>query len=111
MINYNFKLKIVETTGDKYLLVESEKKSIRQLSDFDWTIDKLQTLSNNILITKNSSEEYKWQNEGGLYIYSNDFGVQFFDLNSQENEADLILEHDIFIQFLDDFKEFIELNS
>lgn len=78
----------------------------------NWTPQIIQQLIDGILSTKNTNKEYKYQTEGDdLYIYSNGNGVQFFDLNTQKKDADLILPHDNFIDFLKDFKEFIEANS
>lgn len=77
-----------------------------------WTPLVIQQLIDGILSTKDTDKEYKYQTEGDdLYIYSNDYGVQFFDLNTQKKDADLILPHGTFIDFLKDFKDFVEANS
>jgi len=92
--------------------VTSEEIILEDLTGYYWTPQIIQQLIDGILSTKDTDKEYKYQTEGDdLYIYSNDYGVQFFDLNTQQKDADLILPHDTFIDFLKDFKEFVEANS
>lgn len=90
----------------------SEHNVLENLTNVYWTPAKVQELIDGIKPTADSDEEYKYQTEGdSLLIYSNGFGVQFFDLQHQGKEADLILPHDTFIQFLEDFKKFVEQNN
>jgi len=113
-MKYNFYVKKIDTTQSIYFMVntEPEQSSLEYLFFSIYNKNQIQTIIDGVLSTKDTDKEYKYQTEGDdLYIYSNDYGVQFFDLNTQQKDADLILPHDTFIDFLKDFKEFVEANS
>ncbi|MBB4806726.1 hypothetical protein HNP38_002022 [Chryseobacterium defluvii] len=64
---------------------------------------------------KDSDESFDWQNED-VFFRSNKYGVFFIDLMAQRagqksEKQDLTLNHDEFIKFLQDFKQFVEENS
>lgn len=112
-MKYSFKIQIVSDLVFYTVKVEnSELYCLTRLTDAFWTKQKIQEIIDGVATTKNTAKDYKFQTEGDdLYIYSNSFGVQFFNLESKNKEADLVLEHDIFISFLKDFKKFVEENS
>ncbi|WP_158961578.1 hypothetical protein [Myroides fluvii] len=92
--------------------VTSEEIILEDLTGYYWTPQIIQQLIDGILSTKETDKVYKYQTEGDdLYIYSNDFGVQFFDLKMKKKTADLVLSHDEFVGFLQDFKTFVERNN
>lgn len=109
-MKYDFE--IYDWAGIKMYGIKSENDVLSHLDAPNWTPEKVQSLIDGIKPTKDSDEEYKYQTEGdSLLIYSNGFGVQFFDLQHQNKEADLVLPHDTFIKFLEDFKKFVAENS
>lgn len=113
-MNYKFYTKKIDTTGSIYYMVNVEKNFsvLEHLNFSKFNKNDIETIIDGVKPTKDSDEEYKYQTEGdSLLIYSNGFGVQFFDLQHQNKEADLVLPHDTFIKFLEDFKKFVAENS
>ncbi|WP_430612945.1 hypothetical protein [Flavobacterium sp. JP2137] len=111
---YNFSIhkSLTDSVWFYVNIEDSEYGVLGNLSNVYWTPKIIQQLIDGILSTKDTNNEYKYQTEGDdLYIYSNGYGVQFFDLNTQQKDADLILPHDTFIDFLKNFKEFVEAKS
>ncbi|WP_158961590.1 hypothetical protein [Myroides fluvii] len=111
-MNYKFYLrKVFDYTF--YCVEGIDEWELLALLGFEtWTPQLIQTLINGVLATKDSDKEYKYQTEGDqLYIYSNSYAVQFFNLRGGKKEAELKLTHDEFISFLEDFKKFVEANS
>ncbi|WP_353159520.1 hypothetical protein [Myroides odoratus] len=113
-MKYNFYVKKIDTTQSIYFMVntEPEQSSLEYLFFSIYNKNQIQTIIDGVLSTKDSGKEYKYQTEGDdLYIYSNSYAVQFFNLRGGKNEAELKLVHDEFISFLEDFKKFVEANS
>ncbi|MCP1997089.1 hypothetical protein [Flavobacterium sp. HSC-61S13] len=92
--------------------VNSEFLILDLLTGYYWTSIIIEGIIEGIGSTKDTFNDFKFQTEGDdLYIYSNSYGVQFFDLKSVKKEVDLVLSHDVFLGFLNDFKVFVVENS
>ncbi|WP_158961588.1 hypothetical protein [Myroides fluvii] len=113
-MKYNFSIhkSLTDSVWFYVNIEDSEYDVLGNLSNVYWTPQIIQQLIDGVLSTKDSDKEYKYQTEGDdLYIYSNDYGVQFFALKMKKKTANLVLSHDEFVGFLQDFKTFVERNS
>ncbi|WP_054852332.1 hypothetical protein [Olleya sp. ITB9] len=116
-MNYKFYKKTIDTTGTVYFLVESQEI----ISNFDFTLKSFNQI-NEIIDgvergkTKPKENAYQWANED-IYVISNENGLFLIDLMAQragetdQDKLGLQLTHQEFIQFLQDFKNFVEQNS
>ena len=114
-MKYKFK-----NNGDwSYVIIEEANYSIiERFTNFGWTPEKVQEIINGIeqSKTKPKGEEYIWANED-VTVNANENGILLIDMMAQRagiNDPDIItlqLEHNEFINFLQDFKKFIEENS
>ena len=118
-MKYNFFTK--EISNSKYYCIESDNvnyKILARFTDDNWTSFKAMEIIDSVESSKASpkGEEYIWGNED-VTLYSNINGVLLEDMISQRfgedkiEELTLLLDHDTFIGFLQDFKKFIEENS
>jgi len=109
---YNFSIQEISKSRIYSINIESpEHYILGHLTSYDWTSQKIKKLIESIKLTRDSSEEYRWQNED-LLIVSNKHGVFFIDLismrgNTIKEKQDLDLNHDTFIQFLEAFEKFV----
>ncbi len=94
--------------------VEGDNDTLTSFSNSGWTSDKVQEILDGVKSTDNTEKEYRWGNED-IIVVSNKHAVFFIDLLSTRGSGkqvrekqDLDLTHDVFIKFLEDFKEFIE---
>ena len=91
---------------------------LERFTYFGWTPEKIQSIIDGVETskTKERGEEYFWGNED-VRLYANKNGVFLIDdLGARAGETDpdklyLILSHDEMLQFLKDFKKFVEENS
>ena len=118
----NYKFEIQKLDIDKYhyyfININEEHKIITRFSDSGWTSQKAQEIIDGVEKGKTKPKEsaYEWANED-VYIISNQNGLFLIDLMAQragetdQDKLGLQLTHQEFIQFLQDFKKFIEQNS
>ncbi|MBB4806728.1 hypothetical protein HNP38_002024 [Chryseobacterium defluvii] len=113
----NFKIIVAEITETKYFSIESDIDVMTNFTSHDWTPAKIQNLIEGVEKSKNKEpdESFDWQNED-VFFRSNKYGVFFIDLMAQRagqksEKQDLTLNHNEFIQFLQDFKQLVEENS
>ncbi len=94
-----------------------EFRVLFRIGDTGWNISKIDEIIKGVTLSKTHKwdERYTWGNED-VILYSFDEGVAFYDLmkaraqNMEGKEQDLILSHDEFIEFLEDFKQFVSEN-
>ncbi|ARN77805.1 hypothetical protein BST97_07215 [Nonlabens spongiae] len=97
---------------------EQEYSVLQGFSDTGWNVQKIQNIIHKIQESKNDKwqDRFTWGNED-VILYSFEEGVAFYDLlkaraqNMEGKEQDLILSHDEFIEFLEDFKQFVAENQ
>jgi hypothetical protein len=105
----DYKMLGVTTKDEKYKILE-------RLDDSDWTPQKVQKIIDGIQRSKDTGIRYEWASED-IHLVALEDGVYFFDLIARRANKehptgqDLDLEHDEFIDFMKDFKEFIEDNT
>ena len=101
------------------VLPEEEKFNVVfRLGSHDWTPKNAQIIIDEIESskTKKKEEEYIWANED-VTLYSNKHGVFLIDEiairygKTDSEKIGLELKHDEFINFMKDFKKFIEENQ
>ena len=117
-MEYTFYTKILDTTGDLFFLIKTEINILQNFGDDNWNPKKVQSIINGIeqSKTKPKGEEYIWANED-VTVNANEDGILLIDMMAQRAgiyDPDIItlyLEHNEFINFLQDFKKFIEENS
>jgi hypothetical protein len=118
-MEYKFKIHNTETQSKWFYveMKESEFYVMNHFSDARWTSEKLQLILTGIENSKETDPEdsFNWSSED-LFLKSNKYGVFFFDLMAERagkgsSKQDLVLKHDDFIPFMEDFKKFIEENS
>ncbi|MVO10992.1 hypothetical protein GOQ30_17605 [Flavobacterium sp. TP390] len=117
-MEYKFYKKEIETTGSVYFLIESKSSVLTRFGDSGWTINMIQEIINNVENnkTKPKGQEYIWANEN-LTLYSNVNGILLIDVLSQKSGIDdtektnLLLNHEEFIDFMENFKKFVAENS
>ncbi|AXO80728.1 hypothetical protein DZC78_10140 [Olleya aquimaris] len=113
-MNYSFKSKedwfYINLQEDKY-------KTLESFTYYGWTTHKVQEIIDGVDSSRTNSfnNAYKWANED-VYVLSFEHGVFFTDLlaeraGQKSEKQDLDLTHDEFINFLKDFKKFVEQNS
>ncbi|MBB4806955.1 hypothetical protein HNP38_002251 [Chryseobacterium defluvii] len=98
-------------TKDPYLILQ-------RFSDAYWTPKKIQKIIEGLeqSKTKPKGEEFLWGNED-VNLYANENGVLLIDVMAQrakQYDPDVItlrLTHEEIINFLRDFKKFVEENS
>lgn len=118
-MKYNFIKKIVETTNSVYFLIETDDNNqLENFGDSGWTSSKIQKIIDGLedSKTKPKGEEYLWGNED-VNLYANENGVLLIDVLAQRagqhnpDDITLRLTHGEIIQFLQDFKKFVEENN
>ena len=117
-MEYSFYKKEVDTTKRVYFLVTTENQhSVLQNLSFQAKDTVLaQEIIDGIQKTKDTGARYEWANED-VYIMSDDDGVFFWDKLARRadkkhpTKQDLQLTHQEFIDFMKDFKQFIEDNK
>ncbi|MBL7867671.1 MAG: hypothetical protein JNM71_06590 [Flavobacterium lindanitolerans] len=115
-----YKFSIQKVSQAKYFDVEIETAEhyvLNNFTDSDWTPQIVQSIIYGVDKSKNNDPEksFVWGNED-IYIRSNKYGVFFIDLMAQRagrklDKQDLVLDHPEFIDFMKDFKKFVEQNS
>ncbi|NBL65729.1 hypothetical protein GV828_11010 [Flavobacterium sp. NST-5] len=98
--------------------VESEHTALNNIGSWGWTPQKIRKIIDGLeqSKTKPKGEEYLWGNED-VNLYANENGVLLIDVMAQRagqhnpDEITLRLAHKEIIQFLQDFKKFVEKNS
>lgn len=116
-MKYKFYKETLEITGTIILGVMPEKgyETLFRFGDHGWNSHLVQEIIDGVETSRTSEERYEWSNED-VHLVSNQHGVFFFDLIARrfgqgaENQ-DLQMSHDEFIEFLQDFKKFVEENS
>ncbi len=91
---------------------------LERFTYFGWTPKKIQSIIDGVeeSKTKEKGEEYFWGNED-VSLYANKNGILLVDEmalrggNENIDEVTLQLTHDEMLQFLEDFKKFVEENS
>ena len=120
-MKYSFKKKTIDTTNLVYFLSEiydDEFKILEHLYFPDFRTSELKKIIDGIekSKTQEKGEEYFWGNED-VRLYANKNGVFLIDdLGARAGETDpdklyLVLSHDEMLQFLKDFKKFVEENA
>jgi hypothetical protein len=114
-MNYSFK----KYNWDETTIfgVQSDLETLNNIGSWGWTPQKVQDIIDGVENSRESefNNAYKWANED-VHLISFEHGVFFHDLMAdragiQRDKQDLDLTHDEFIQFLEDFKEFVTQNS
>ncbi|MGV7105997.1 hypothetical protein [Flavobacterium sp. U410] len=114
-----YKFSIREVLELKVYTVDFENgyNVINNFTDANWTPQKVQKIIDGVENSRyqDSDNSFDWQNED-VFLRSNKYGVFFIDLMKQRagqksEKQDLDLEHDEFIEFLQEFKKFVEENS
>jgi len=111
------KFEIYDWSGTKMFGVESEYKVLNHFTSYDWTPEKAQEIIDGIKSTIANNAEYKWANEDLMLVSHPSVGVIFWDLMKTRGQGsgikasqDLVLSHQEFIDFMEDFKKFIVEN-
>lgn len=112
-----YDLKKYDWDGTVMYGVISEKKILNNFGSWGWTPQKVQTIIDGVKLGKIKpyGEEYNWASED-LEIYVNQKGVLLIDMLAQRagkqdpKSSTLELKHEEFLQFLQDFKKFVENN-
>ena len=117
-MKYNFLIEKVSLS--KYFSIEiitPEHYVLNNFRDTGWTPQKVQSIIDGVHKSENNDPEksFDWGNED-VYMRSNKYGVFFIDLMAQRagrklDKQDLVLDHPEFIDFMKDFKKFVEQNS
>jgi hypothetical protein len=112
-MKYQFKAEVWNDT--KSFTVDSEHGLLNNLGGLKWTPEKVQVIIDMIKNAKTSENTLTWTSED-LTIDADDESVYFYDLmarraGSVNQGEDLELNPSEFIEFLYDFKKFIEENS
>ncbi|WP_289043804.1 hypothetical protein [uncultured Olleya sp.] len=114
-----YKFTIKSNLDDTVYIIDAEEKFdvLSRFSDAYWTTYKVQEIIDGVdkRRTNSFNNAYKWANED-IYVLSFEHGVFFTDLlaeraGQKSEKQDLDITHDEFINFLKDFKKFIEQNS
>lgn len=101
-----------------FFLIECKEKSILEnFGIYNWTPIKVQEIIDGVEKNKTleaDKDPYVWGNED-VTVFSNEIGVLLIDKMAirakQEDIEPLDLTHEEFINFLKDFKKFIEENQ
>lgn len=112
------KYKFKKHNWDKDIVigVESDYKILNNFGSWNWTPEKVQEIIDGVVANKQLPAEqdpYVWGNED-VTIFANEIGVLLIDkmaLRAQKDPATLELKYDVFNQFLQDFKKFVEENQ
>lgn len=119
-MKYEFYKKEIETTKRVYFLVKVEEKyNVLQNIDFtanDFTL--AQEIIDGVEASKTMEKEgpYEWGNED-VELNANKNGVWLYDWLADRGgvtdieKLNLFLTHDVFLNFMKDFKKFIEENK
>lgn len=109
-----------KVSNSVYFLIETNNNNniLENFGDSGWTSEKIQKIIKGIedSKTKPKGEEYLWGNED-VNLYANQNGVLLIDVMAQRvghhnpDDITLRLTHNEIIQFLQDFKKFVEENS
>ncbi|MBB4806954.1 hypothetical protein HNP38_002250 [Chryseobacterium defluvii] len=120
-MKYTFEAQILDIDEHPYYSINVEEKlfyTIGRFSDSGWTPTKIQKIIDGLeqSKTKPKGEEFLWGNED-VNLYANENGVLLIDVMAQrakQYDPDVItlrLTHEEIINFLQDFKKFVEENS
>ncbi len=116
-MEYKFQKKHV--SNSTFHLIEcKEKHLLENFSIYNWTPALAQAIIDGVegSKTKSFAESYSWGNED-IILKSMEHGVFLWDMmarradKNHKEEQDLQLTHQEFIDFMKDFKKFIEENS
>jgi hypothetical protein len=116
-MKYSFYKKEIKSTNSLYFLVKAENSPVEWLEFRKSTYQEIDEIIEGVTFSKTSDEDYEYQTEDdNLYIISNKKEVEFYDMSplklgeKEVENASLVLTHDEFIKFLNDFKNFITAN-
>ncbi|ARN77806.1 hypothetical protein BST97_07220 [Nonlabens spongiae] len=97
--------------GVKYDSLEASFMALFEINSHLWTAEKIQLLIDKSLSLKND-EEYEYKGDGSnLFMIIDKNEVFFYSSYSDKEEEDFIWPFDKFIQFLEDFKQFVTENQ
>lgn len=115
-----YKFLIEKVSQSKYFsinIITPEHYVLNNFRDTGWTTLIVQSIIDSVDKSKNNDPEnsFVWGNED-IYMRSNKYGVFFIDLMARRagrklDRQDLVLDHHEFIDFMKDFKKFVEQNS
>ncbi|WP_144281430.1 hypothetical protein [Chryseobacterium echinoideorum] len=119
-MKYKFETQKLDIDKYPYYFIRLEERiyyPLGRFSDWGWTPQKVQTIIDGVKLGKIKpyGEEYNWASED-LEIYVNQKGVLLIDMLAQRagkqdpKSSTLELKHEEFLQFLQDFKKFVESN-
>jgi len=114
----DYKFEKLDWGGTIIFNVLSDLSIIENIGSWNWTPQKAQEIISGVENgrTKPKEEAYEWANED-VYVISNENGLFLIDLmahragETDSEKLGLQLTHDEFLQFMKDFKAFIEENS
>jgi hypothetical protein len=112
-MKYLFKLVI--SNNKRGYMIDSEESVLNNLGGRNWTPEKVQEMIDGVENAKTTDEIYTWSSEDILFDADSE-SVLINDMmairgGTESEEAELELSPNDFIQFLKDFKKFIEENS
>jgi peptidoglycan/xylan/chitin deacetylase (PgdA/CDA1 family) len=115
-MQYEFYKKKV--SNGNYILIKTEDHSpLENFGDDNWTPTKAQEIIDGVEESRTKSKDgpYEWANED-VELQANENGVWLYDWLADRGgvtnpeKLNLFLTHDEFIQFMKDFKKFVEDN-
>jgi hypothetical protein len=114
-MKYNFSTKIHGQEGIygvEYDSIGKHEKALFEINSYIWTSMEIQNIINEInSITVGTDFEYSVEG-GSLLIVSDQEETHIFNLlNKSKKEADIIWPTSKFLQFLNEFKDFLKKNG
>ncbi|SMC46809.1 hypothetical protein [Moheibacter sediminis] len=110
--------KISKSTIYSVRIEDAEFYVLGNLTDISWIPAKAQEIIDGVKSTIDTDVEYQWANEDVFLVSHPTEGVIFWDLMKTRGQGsgvrttqDLVLPHEEFITFMEDFKKFIEENN
>ncbi len=103
--------KVIYDFGVDYDSLEENEKSLFQIAWNGWTLEEIQMIIDKSRALQ-GNQEYEHQVAGSdLLIIIDKNEIHFFDAHSEQEEADLIWSFEKFIDFMEQFKKFVEENN
>jgi len=98
--------------GVEYDSIPEDEKHLFEIAWPDWTVEEIQMIIDKCNRLQ-GSEEYTYQVVGSdlMIVVDKPLGAYFFSARSEQEEADIIWSFDKFIDFMEQFKVFVEANS